>query len=364
MVKILHIGHTYTPHVYDVIEQIENHTDFYNAVLSCQTKQLFPNYFPKHIPIYVHNYLDYLDTPKMRSAVDSVLSIEKPDIIIGHSFSQVAVILNYALTVMNVPAMAFIWGRHDCIKNFKSDGSKRLYYNNLTVLKKLNYLVCTNRWLNLQAVKGYGITLDDFIDACPPVNLAQYTDHIPDTSYPKLLLGKPRGDKFIYPCLYNAFKLFPKLEVHAFNSPSGISLAKKFNVYKKIIFYKSPQTQDNFSNIIKKCNIVSTITGDPGTGGTAMQATYAGCINLMRRCQSSKWMIEDNINAIMCIPKVKDVQKKLFYIIKNLSALSKKFKNNSRHLIKYDRENTWQNLYKGIINCLEGKKEKIFPTAK
>jgi len=361
MVKILHIGHTNTPHVHDVIQQIDEHTDFQNALLSCQTEEFVPYELFKRIPVYVYNYLDFVDTPAMRSAVDNVLKAEKPDLIIGHSFSQVAVIMNYVLSVTNVPAMSFIWGSSDCVKSFKNAIFTRIYYNNLTVLKKINYLVCTNRWLNLQAVNSYGITLDDFVEAGPPVNLAQYTNHIPDTSKPRLFLAKPRCEKYIYACLPAAFKQFPKLEVHAFRVPKSIVLAKKVGVHNQVRFHNYPQTQENFANMIKYVNIVHTITPDPGTGGTAVQATYAGCVNLMRQCQSSKWMIEDGINAVMCRLNVPDVMQKLFYSVQNMPKLCQRFRENSRHLIRFDRENTWKNLHKAILNCLEGKKGRITP---
>jgi len=41
--------------------------------------------------------------------------------------------------------------------------------------------------------------------------------------------------------------------------------------------------------------------------------------------------------------------------------LCKHFRENNKHLIRYDKENTWKNLHKALLDCLEGKKEKIIP---
>lgn len=361
MVRVLHIGPVGTPHVCDVIEQIKKYTDFHNAVLSPKPEMYMPKDFFSDVPVYVYNYLDFLDNAKMHSFVNSVLETEKPDIIIGHSFSQVAIVLNYALTVRLLPAMAFIWGYTDCVKNFSNELFKKIYFDNLRVLSKINFLLTTNPYLIGEGVRGYRISQEDFAGACPPVNLAQYTDHIPDVSAPRLLLGKARCEKYIYASLPIAFKQFPKLEVHAFRNPIGISLAKQVGVAKRVRFHPYPLYQESFANLIKKCNIVHTITPDPGTGGTAVQASYAGCVNLMRRCVSSKGMIEDQKNAIMCNMNVQDVTSKLLYSIKYLPQLCKRFKENNKHLLIYDRENTWKVFYKAMMDCLDGKKGKIVP---
>lgn len=364
-IKILHIGHASSPerasaiHVKGIVDQIMKYTDFNNVILSCTKPK--KGYYSSNIPIYIYNYLNYLDTPKMRKIIEVIMDKEKPDLIIGHSFSQVAIPLNYACIVRDVPAIAVIWGYYDCIYNKKLVKS---YNNNLLAINKLNYLACTNTWLNAHAIDTYGIDKDDFIETGPSINLKQYKDHLPSTKKPVLLLAKPRSEAPIYGSLSLAFKRFPNLEVHAFAVSDGISLAKKFNVYNKVIYHKYPQPQDKFAELIKKCNIVYTSTGDPGTGPTALQASYAGCINIMRRCSSSIGVFEDKKNVIMCTPKVEDVKKKLIYSIQNMKKLCKRFKNNNRHLIKYDAENTWKILYNGILSCLEGKKTKIIPTRK
>jgi len=360
MVKILHIAQTDTPHTCDVFKQIKEHTDFKHAIISCTPNKFMNDSVYDDIPIYVHNYLDYTDTPAMRSMVDYALSVENPDLIIGHSFSQVATILNYTLSNTDLPAMAFIWAYCDCIKSFHTAQFKKIFFDNLKVLSKLNFLVTTNKVLTAGAIRDYKIAATDFVEACPPVHLSQYTDHIPKTTKPILLLAKARCEKYIYASLPIAFKQFPNLEVHAFRTPIGIALAQKLGIYKKII-YHDVMTQESFAELLKSVNIVHTITPDPGTGGTAMQASYAGCINLMRNCNTSVGMINDKYNAFMCKLTIEDVTKKLLHSIQNVDFLCKYFKENNKHLIKYDRDNTWNNLYKALLTCLAGKKNKIAP---
>lgn len=361
VVKILHIGPTRTPHTCDVFKEIKDRTDYKNVVISYSAEKIMSDDFFSDIPVYVYDYLDFIDTPKMREFVNKVLQIEKPDIVVGHCFSQTAVLMNYLLSVLDVPAISFIWGTACCIKNLRDPRFKKIFFDNLAVLKKTNFLLTTNKALTNMCISNYGIQRADFAITCPPVNLAQYTQHIPDVSRPKLLLAKCRYEQFVYPNLPEVFKLFPSLEVHAFRVSAGVSLAKKYGVYKRIIYHDT-LPQDKFAALIKKCNIVHTITPDPGTGATAMQASYAGCVNLMRRCCTSAGMIEDNVNAIMCNPNVVDVREKLIYSIKNLSALCSKFKKNNAGLIQYDRENTWGEFQRAVLECLNGTKGKIAPT--
>lgn len=359
MTTILHIGPTYTPHVHDVVEQIDQNTDFKNVLISCQKKQLFPGYFPDHIPIYFYNYLDQIETQGMKDVVARVIQQENPDLVIGHSFSESAGILNYVLETTRLPAITFIWGRHDCVKSSKR---KLMYNRNINVLRKINYIACTNEWLNVQATHAYGITLNDFVEACPPVNLAQYTDHIPDVSRPRLFLAKPRGDKFILGCLPHMMKKYPKLTVSVIRTPYNTTTLKRLGIANKVRFYAFPQTQHAFANIIKQSNIIHTITGDPGTGATALQASYAGCINIMRKCESSAGMLDEGTNVVMSRPNVKHVKRALNYSIKNLKKLCYKFKENNKHLLRYDRERTWKHLYAAIQECLSNTKTKISPT--
>jgi glycosyltransferase involved in cell wall biosynthesis len=363
VVKILHIGPTFAPPMCDIIRQIKEHTDFQNVVISNNAERFpMPGFVFSNLPIYIYDYTkDYAETPQMRAFVSKVLEIEKPDIIIGHCFSETAIILNYALTIKNIPAMAFIWGNGCFIKNFKSPLYKQIFFDNLKVLKKLNYILITIQPIRDICAANYGIQQSDFAFVGPPISLAQYTDHVPNTSSPVLLLAKPRGDKFMYENLPKVYKRFPKLTVHAFHVYPGITLAKQLGLYNKIIFHDyMPQT--DFSALIKQCNIVFTITGDAGIGGTALQASYAGCVNLMKQLGTSAGVLDNNINAIMCKPKPADVLSKLVYSIQNLPELCKRFKENNRHLIKYDQENTWNALRIAISDCLSGIKGKIVPT--
>lgn len=366
-IKILHIGPIFAPPMCDVIRQIKEHTDFSNTIISNNsTKFIMPEgFFSDDMPIYVYPYdKECTESLQMRTFVDNVLSIEKPDIIIGHCFSETSIILNCALTIRNVPAMAFIWGNGCFIKNFGHPLYKKIFFDNLTVLKKLNYILITIQPIIDICATNYGIKQSDFAFAGPPINLAQYTDHIPNTSKgPVLLLAKPRGDIFIYENLPILFDRFPNLIVHAFRFEPGITLAKKFKVHKRVIWHNL-LSQKNFSELIKQCNIVFTITGDAGIGGTAIQASYAGCINLMKQLATSAGVLDNNINAIMCKANPLDVLHKLVYSIQHLPGLCRRFKTNNKHLIKYDQENTWKGFYQALLDCLEGRKGKIVPTCR
>lgn len=357
MVKLLHIGTTTLAHVWEVIKQIEQFTEFKNVILSDSSSiysdnaKRFPN-----IPVYVFDHKHNFDQNAMQNFVIKLIDKEKPDLIIGHSLFEVSTLLNFAITISNVPGIGIPWGVHDFVQK---RGQNIIFLNNLDVIKKLNFLAETNSVLINIAVNTYGIKQSDFIFTGTAINLAQYTNHKPDTSAPKLLLAKPRCEKYIYGSLPQVFKAYPKLEVHAFINDAGCSLAKQLGIYNKIIYHKYPLSQEEFAKLIKKCNIVHTITGDPGTGGTVLQAAYAGCVNLVRKGSYSKGILDDRINVIMCEQSTKDVTNKLLYSIKNLGVLCREFKENNKHLLKYDQLNTWKYLYQGILDCLSGKKGKI-----
>ena len=357
MVKVLHIGTTTLAHIWEVIKQIEEFTDFKNVILSdsayiySDNSKRFPN-----IPVYVFDHKHNFDQKAMEKFISVLINKEKPDLIIGHSLFEVSVLLKFALTISNVPGIGVPWGVHDFIQR---KNQRAIFLNNLSVIKHLNFLAETNSALISLAANTYGITQTDFIFTGTAIDLEQYTNHVPDTTIPKLLLAKPRCERYIYESLPAVFKKYPKLEVHAFTNDQGCSLAKQLGVYNKIIYHNYPLPQKDFANLIKKCNIVHTITGDPGTGGTALQASYAGCINLMRRGSYSLGILDDRVNAIWCERSTKDVTNKLLYSIKNLTVLCNEFKKNNKHLIKYDQLNTWKHLYQGMQDCLSGKKGKI-----
>lgn len=359
MVNILHIGRTDTPHVCDVIAQIKEKTDFKNSLISCKIPKYMPDAFYADIPTYFYNYLEYADTQSMRAFVDNVVKTEKPDLVIGHSFSQVAIIMRYLLTVHDVPAMAFIWNPLDCIHDVRHPRTRNIYANNIKALEKINYLLTTNIALTNCSIRDYRTCKEDFVDTCPPVNLAQYTEHIPNVAVPKLLLAKGRCEQYVYTGLPYVLRRFPNLEVHAFYRTMGIALARKAGIYNKIIFHNFPLPQTEFSDLIKQCNIVHTVTPDAGTGNTALQASYAGCANLMRRCDLSAGILDDRKNAIMCMLTTADVTKKLVFCIKHVKELCAMYKENNKGLIRYDRETTWKALYQAILTCLDNKKGKI-----
>lgn len=165
----------------------------------------------------------------------------------------------------------------------------------------------------------------------------------------------------MYENLPIVFNQFPNLTVHAFRTEPGLTLAKKFKVHKTIIWHNL-LSQKDFSQLIKQSNIVFTITGDAGIGGTALQASYAGCVNLMKNSSVSAGILDNNVNALMCVPESTCVLSKLIYSIEHLPGLCTRFKENNKHLIKYDQENTWKGFYQALLACLEGEKDKIVPT--
>lgn len=356
MVNILHIGPTRDAHVAEMIKQIKEKTNFNNVILS-PSKQHYWSENDYYSTIKTHVCEGF--TTNMKEVVDKVLNEEKPDLIIGHSLSEVATIMSYILSVYNKPSLVTIWGSHDCIKSLRNNITRARFTNNSDLVKKVNFILATNKVLIQECIRTYKIENSDFVEALYPINLNQYTAHVPNTARPKLLIGKSRGEEFLLPGLPKIFKLFPKLEVHALELPKSVEYAKKLGIYNRIMYHKYPLSQEDFSNMIKSCNIVYTLTGDPGTGATSLQVSYAGCVNLMRRCTTSRGILEDLKNVIMCNTNITDVMNRLSYSIRNLDMLCKRFKQNNAHLIKYDKEKTWNVLYSGMLACLEGKKERI-----
>jgi hypothetical protein len=112
-------------------------------------------------------------------------------------------------------------------------------------------------------------------------------------------------------------------------------------------------SQFEFSEMVKRHNILFSIAPDGGTGGTMMQAAYAGLVTITNHAVWNEGLFTHGTNAIFCDAiTVENITDKLMYSISNLPALCSKFSKNNKFLEQFDASITGKNLieaYKSLV---------------
>lgn len=378
--KILHIGGSHSVHVTDWI-QLLHKEGYAQCVLSYKTDRRRIN---SSIPVYFHPYdcffpsrtrtghlraeLDpKIQRPILYSLIDEIVQKEKPDIIHAHFLIVACIPARYAAEKYNLPVFSSIWSRRVLANN------PELRDNIASVLKRTHNVILNCPRLCDDLAKFYSYDRSKCLEINPPLDLSLFhSDQVKDLSSPKILSARTMRAQYHQDLLLYALpklvKKFPKLKVTLIIGQSAehgrkyfnkmIALAKMLNVSKYCTFIGRGLSQVEFSNLIKRHNIVYSVAEDPGCSQTTVQAAYSGAITIVQDYPAEPDLLVPNENVLYTKLNRQSVLRTLYCAIRDMQTLQPKFYQNNRKFFVRSEEHVLPILIsaydkafsKGILN--------------
>jgi len=357
MAKILHIGGVDSPHVVGLMEQAKE-AGFSQAILSYPAEirpfdvELFKDvnqYYDKYQVFFTSGMVPRAIENNLSSLVRDIIKKEKPDIIHGHYLSKCAVPMYHAMVHSKKPGIVVPWSTWD-IANKKGMMNPRIQ----RCLNMCAYVMCNNTKFLTTLLDHYKQPRRKALFSGPPVRIYLYKNFTPDTTEPRVHIPRSYYQDIIFKALVNVFKSFPNLKVTALSSGAIRQLTKELGIYSKINFLPEVMlSQFDFSEMVKRHNILFSIAPDGGTGGTMMQSAYAGLVTITNHAVWNEGLFKHNTHAIFCDAiTVEDITTKLLYSINNLETLCQRFSANNKFIAQFDSAITGKNLieaYKSLL---------------
>ena len=348
--KILHIGGSHSVHVTDWI-QLLHKEGYEQCVLSYKQDRRRVN---RSIPVYFHPYDCFfpIRTGHLRSSldpkaqelllyslIDDIIKKEKPDIIHAHFLMVACVPAFYAADRYNLPLFSSIWSR----RVLASDPTLRRNIGN--ALKKTHNVIVNCPHLCDDLSKFYSYDRNKCLEINPPLNLSLFhPEQVKDLSRPRILSARTmraqyHQDLLLYalPKLVQKFSNLRATLIIGQSAEHGkkyfnkmISLAKALNVSRYCTFIGRSLSQVEFSNLIKRHNIVYSVAEDPGCSQTTVQAAYSGAITIVQEYPAEPELLVPNENILYTKLTRRSVLRTLYCAIRDMRTLQPKFYKNNR----------------------------------
>lgn len=353
--KIFHIGGAHSAHVADLVIELDKR-GYSQCVLSYKKESIIP----RHIPVYKVNYQKFYpnrsfpkDEQQLRLIIQSILKKEKPNILHGHFLIFSCVALGIARDLSNLPTFLSPWSTRALTKDkiLLSRIDKCIKNASAFLTDKISFFRL------FQTV--YNVNLKDHMYQFfrLPLDLSRFHSidiSTKDFSVPRILSARVMGETYHQDLLIKALpKIFNKhgnataTFIIGQNASQGrpyfnqmIALAKSLGIYNKCSFINKGLSQQEFSDLISRHNIVYSVCEDPGCAQTTIQAAYSGAITIERENNLVKGVLDHDINILLTALDVKSVEETLNYAIDNIKELSIKFFNNNRKLKEHSTEFT------------------------
>jgi len=348
MPKILHIGGSDSPHVLGIIEQIKQNTNFKQTIISYTYRvKASDSKTMEDVKLYKYDYPQFFTKHKIdpkkekdvRKFVSDVIRREKPDIVHGHYPSKCAVPMFYALADGKIPGIISPWSKWDIATN------PRMFSRIKRCLILCSYVTHTHKKFINAFLDAYGQPRSKFLFSGYPIRLHFYKDAFPDLSKPRIYVPRRYYQEIIFSAFPKILMRFPDLEITALSPISIQRLAEKLKIYDKIKFLPDMLSQESFSKMIKRHNIIFSMAPDIGTSCTTLQIAYFGAVALVHKTHWTNGILDHGKHVVECDLNQRDVEEKLIYSIENYKALCMAFKKNNTFLEKFGAEITWNNLF-------------------
>lgn len=346
--KILHIGGAHSVHVADLVRALSAR-GYDQCVLSYRKEGILP----KSIPVYIYPYDRFFpdkqlpgEHKQLRLLISDILKKEKPTIAHGHFLVYSCVPINLVKRLSpEIPTYLTPWSAKALTTN------RVLYLKLNECLSRCKYFLTASSWVFSLFQKYYpNLRTTSHINWRLPLDLSAYHHLQPsdkNIEIPRILSARVMQESNhqdllvrALPIIFERYKDALVTLIIGQHAVQGkryfgkmIELAKNLGVYPRCRFIASSLSQLEFSDLIKKHNIVYSISDSDVEGSqTTYQAAYSGAITLIKESPYGYDVLKPNDNLLTVPLTAQDVLTTLLYATDNLEELCGKFFVNNRKL--------------------------------
>jgi phenylacetate-coenzyme A ligase PaaK-like adenylate-forming protein/glycosyltransferase involved in cell wall biosynthesis len=367
--KICHIGGAHSIHISELVEELDK-LGYDQCIISYMPVE--KSITPRHIPVYYYNYRNYPNSPSelsiyaksIESFLATVFTMEKPDIVNGHSSLYSALAATIAKIKFNLPMVIIPWSTH----NIKNGNKSTQTIENQALVNSDRILVGSKEIFNYYKTYYKEIKDEQFVLFRPLLPLELYHRSRIVCDIPRILSIRVMGNLYRQDLLIQVLSDLIKADSRTRatfligqHPDQGrdyynrmVELAKKLNVFEHCKFIDSSLSKEEFAEQIYSHNIIYSIAEhDDGYAGSTTMAMYSGAITISQYAEATKNELQHDVHLLKVKVTEDDIRDKLIYVINNMEKLQKRFIKNNQFLSKFSKTKMIENLtnvYSSLMN--------------
>jgi glycosyltransferase involved in cell wall biosynthesis len=358
--KICHIGGAHSIHISELVEELDK-LGYDQCIISYMPVE--KSITPRHIPVYYYNYRNYPNSPSelsiyaksIESFLATVFTMEKPDIVNGHSSLYSALAATIAKIKFNLPMVIIPWSTH----NLKNGNKSTQTIENQALVNSDRILVGSKEIFNYYKTYYKEIKDEQFVLFRPLLPLELYHRLRIVSDIPRILSIRVMGNLYRQDLLIQVLSDIIKADSRTRatfligqHPDQGrnyynrmVELAKKLNVFDYCTFIDSSLSKEEFAEQIYSHNIIYSIAEhDEGYAGSTTMAMYSGAITISQYAEATKNELQHDVHLLKVKVTEDDIRDKLIYAINNMEKLQERFIKNNQFLSKFSKTKMIENL--------------------